>query len=500
MRRWGLTFLAIAMAIGFAAWVLFPDMLIARNTDIDEGVFLMVARLLHRGCDVHAFFFDQFWFFPKLLATSFKFFGDSLLVGRLTTFAFALTGVLGVGVLIYVLGGKRSTAILALIVCAASPLYIRQSRMVMADVPATACLVWALVFVFLFQERRQRVWLALSGTFASAALMLKPFAIGFIVAIIVILFAARSERVNGRFKLDPATWSDMLIFVVAGVVIATPFIDLFHPIEEYRRTIGFHFAERNWLIKRVDDRWRGLVGFFRLHIPLLLFAISGIVALRPLSPRILALLASEIATTGILLTMPPWLHHYVLLLPALIVFATLGFPRGLIQFKQSSAALRCGQNTTLRQKYCALIFAVALAISLIDLPWLVRFERRALWPPAIHVEPVVQYLSKNPGRQDYLISDDALVLYLANRAMPPWAINFTYGNVLRFDPSSFERFQQLIRDNNITDVVATTSYLRNRRLLFWLNGNFPLVTVIGGDKADDLSATVYSKGKGAPSH
>jgi hypothetical protein len=491
MRRRGLTFLAMVMAVGLAAWLLFPDTLIARNTDIDEGVFLMVARLLHRGRDVHTFFFDQFWFFPNILAMSFKLFGDSLLVGRLTTFAFALAGALGVGALAHRLGGKWSAAIFAIVICAASPLYIRQSRMVMADVPATACFVWALVFVFLFQERRQRVCLALSGIFTSAALMLKPFAIGFVVTIIVILFARRTERENGRLKLNSAIWIDMLIFVAAGVIAATPFIDLLHPIEEYRRTIGFHFAERNWLIKRVDDRWRGLVGFVRLHVSLTMFAVAGIVALHRLSIPLIALLAGELLTIAILFAMPPWLHHYALILPVLIVFAVLGFNPALAQFKLFVIESRNKAGRNNGNALAAILFVCALVISLIDVPWLVRFERRGLWPRLIDVKPATTSTARIFRADDHLVSDNALIVYLADRLMPPAAINFTFADVLKFDPMSLARFEQIIREQNVAGVIVTDRFNRNPLLMSWLEENFQLSARMGSEQNGEPSVQIF---------
>src|SRR4029077_20186949 len=109
-------------------------------------------------------------------------------------------------------------------------------------------------------------------------------------------------------KLDRAILTDLLIFGAAIVLVAMPFVNFLHPIDEYQRVIGFHWAERNWMIKRVDDRWRGLGAFGRLNIPLILFAISGVIALRPLSFSLMALLIGEFLTTGILLEMPPWIH------------------------------------------------------------------------------------------------------------------------------------------------------------------------------------------------
>lgn len=500
MRRRLLLLLTPLVTIGLAAWCLWPDTVIARNTDIDEGVYLMVARLIHCGFDTHRFFFDQFWLFPKILSTAFALFGDSLIVGRLTVFAFSLAGLLGIAVLTYQLGARWTAATAAILLGALDPLYIRQSRMAMADVPATTCIVWALVFVFLFQKNRRRIWLALVGVCVGLSIVLKPFAIGFVVTIIIVLFTQRTRRENGRLKFDWTIFGgDLLIVGAFAIVSAAPFVDFFHPINEYYRTVGFHFSERNWLIKRVDDRWRGLLVFSRSNVPLLVFAISGIAALRPLSMSMIAVLGGELVTTAILLEMPPWSHHYVLILPPAIIFSVLGFNRGFAELKHLIVELRGGRRLHSANKWIAPLFACAALISLIDLPWLVHFERRARWPQPFHVDAVVQYAEQNFRPDEYLLSDDALVLYLAARLMPPSAINFTFGDVLKFDPMSFPRFEQVIRDNNVAGIIVSTNrFQRNPRLMSWLETNFPISIRLGGERADELSARVYSANKQTP--
>jgi hypothetical protein len=495
--RQRLVFVLSAFAtIGLAMWCLMPDTVVARNGDIDEGVYLMVARLIHRGYDTSTFFFDQFWLFPKIIATAFKFFGDSLMVGRLTVFAFSLAGLIGTAVLCYQLGAGWIAAMVAMLFGAINPLYIRQSRMVMADIPATTCAVWALVFVFLFQKSRRRIFLALSGVFASASLTLKPFAIGFAVTIIIVLLTHRMQRENGRRHLD--WWQlggDLLVFVTAGIVIAMPFIDFLHPIDEYQRTVGFHFAERNWLTTRVDDRWRALLTVSRLNVPLLVFAISGMAALRPLSMWMMALLGGELVTTAILLQMPPWLHHYTLIVPPLIVFSAVGFDRGMGVFKRAVAELRDRRRPSSSTKAVALLFASAILITLIDVPWLIRYDRRERCPQPLRLDAVVHYIQENSRPNEYLLADDALVLYLADRLMPPSAIDFTYGDVIRFDPGSLARLQQVVRDNNVTGILVSARYERNRRLMSWIEMNFPTPARLGNEDADELKARFYTANK-----
>src|SRR6266404_3182300 len=123
MRR-RLTVGLVAMTtIGLAVWCLLPNNVIAHDTELDEGVYLMVGRLLHRGYETHVFFFDQFWLFPKIIAAAFGLFGDALIAARLIVFVFSLLGLLGVAALTYQLGGRSIAAMAAILIGALNPIY-----------------------------------------------------------------------------------------------------------------------------------------------------------------------------------------------------------------------------------------------------------------------------------------------------------------------------------------------------------------------------------------
>lgn len=485
--------LTTAMAIGIAAWCLLPDTIIARNTDPDEGVYLMVARLLHQGTDTRAFFFDQFWLFPRILTAAFAMFGDSLIVARLTVFAFSLAGLVGIAVLSHQLGARWFAATAAILIGAIDPLYIRGSRMALADVPAMACIVWALVFVFLFQKDHRRTWIAVSGFFAAIAIVLKPFALGLAATIIVIVFNQRIRRVDGRFRIDRAIWGDLLIFSLIAVLTAAPFVNFLHPVQEYHRVLGFHLAERDWFIKRVDERWEALLVFARLNLPIVVFGIAGLIWWRPLSFSLVALLSGEILTTVVLLQMPPWIHHYILIIPPLIVFTALGFTRGFAAIKQFIDNLRNGQRPPLVGRAIAgTVFFIAISISLIDVPWLLKYDRRARFPEPMQVDEVIHYTEQTFRPNECLLSDDALVPYLADRRIPPSSINFIFGDVLKFDRPSLQRFEKIVRKNHVAGVITTTRYPRNRQLMSWIEETFPVSAKIGSNRPNELPARVYT--------
>jgi Dolichyl-phosphate-mannose-protein mannosyltransferase len=495
MQRRVLFGLAIGTAIGLAAWCLMPDAVVSRRRDVDEAVYLMVARLLRHGYAPNAFFFDQFWLFPKTLGATFRIFGDSLIVGRLTVFGFSIVGVIGIAVLSYQLGARWAVPV-AILAAAAEPLYLKQSRVAMSDIPSAACLTWALVLVIAFQKNRRRFWLALSGVCAAASLTLKPMAIGFVVSLVILVLIQRTQREAGRLRFDlRALAMDLLVFAAAGITTAAPFIDLLHPIDEYTRTIMFHLAERNWLAPTLADRCRALLGFTRQNIPWLGFAAVGVASLRPLPVVGSALLVGELLSTGILLQLPPWLHHYTLLVPLLVVFSVLGLDRGFIALKQTITNLRSQGTIASSTKSLAIMFVMALFIASIDLPRIVRYDHRARYPQPDHLEPALRYLEQNTAPGDYLLSDDVMIPYLANRLVPPSAINLTFAATFKFDQAGGTYLETTLRQYPLAGVIVSARYRRNPQLMSWIESNFPVSTQVGGDNPDTFVARIYSREK-----
>jgi len=108
---------------------------------------------------------------------------------------------------------------------------------------------------------------------------------------------------------------------------------------------------------------------------------------------------------------------------------------------------------------------------------------------------VVRYVEQTFGPNDYLMSDDALVPYLADRLIPPSAINFVFGDVMKFDRPTLPRFEQIVRDNHIAGIITTTRYPRNPQLMSWIEENFPISRQIGAHHPDELTARIYSTDK-----
>jgi hypothetical protein len=491
MQRRVLLMLAVFAATVFAAWYMAPDAVVSRRSDIDEGVYLMVARLLNRGYATSTFFFDQFWLFPKTIAFAFRFFGDSLIVGRLVVYGFSLAGLVGVAILSYQVGARWAAP--AAIVCGAiAPLYLKQSRVAMSSVPGTTCLVWALVALLVFQTTRRRFWLILGGICAGASLTITPLVIGFAVTFAILITATRAQREDGRLHFDLASLTiDALVLIAASTIAAAPFVDLLHPIEEYRRTIGFHLIERNWLASTTADRLTALGGFARQNVPWLAFAALGIAFLRPLPAAGSALLAGALASILVLLQLPPWLHHYLLLMPVLTVFSMIGLERSFIEIRRTIADIGSQRAMPGSRKVRTMSTLIALVIALVDLPWLARHNQRTIHPPTDNSRAVIRYLEENTAPNDYLLSDDAMIPYLANRLIPPSAINLSFAATFKFDQASAKHLEATLRDYPLAGVVAASRYLRNPPLMSWIEATFPVSTRVRADGSDKVIAQIY---------
>lgn len=102
--------LTLALAIAFAL----QSLGLSESGDPDEGVQLLVARLLNHGYSFQTFFYDQFALFSFILAATQRLGGETILSGRLTILLFAAFGMASLAALGKFFAG-RLVAILAIV-------------------------------------------------------------------------------------------------------------------------------------------------------------------------------------------------------------------------------------------------------------------------------------------------------------------------------------------------------------------------------------------------
>lgn len=484
------------------------NLLAVQLSDPDEGVYLGVARLLNYGHGYSEFFYDQFWLFPQILAFMMRVAGDSLQTGRLTIVLFSMLGLLGMVLLARQLGAGW-LALLAIPFGILNRYYLLESRITMADVPSVSLLIWALFAAFAFSQSNKRVWLLVSAVCCSAGLVIKPLGVAFVVPVVYAVLAARIKRVQGHWQINPgALLVDGILFITFALLTAAPFVNLLDLRGEYQRTVGFHLAESAWYAPSTQMHLEGILGFLAEDRMWFGLAFVGLVlSINSRKGMVITLVAAELLSAYLLFLLPPWENHYTLLAPLLTTFAAVGVAGGARTFlsflrqEWRAAHASTGETavTTSTHQLRALSFVLVVTVLWVlgavlwfhDMPELARYNRNILDHRAPDVTKVVKYLDTQMAPGDFVLSDNPIIVYLAKCLIPPSAVNLPYASTFRFSPISNAKLAQSITQYPVKAVIVTDGYKSNRRLMGWIESNFPTVNNVGGGRSNLMSASIY---------
>ena len=534
----------------------------------DEGVYLGAARLLNHGYAFNSFFFDQFALFPQILALALRLGGDSVLTGRLAITLFSALGLLGIALLARSMStrpfveprrrvpglipalrcpwpavpqiardlrrqrrirqggrkgeGARAAALLAMLFTAANSYYLEQSRFAMAQVPGIALMIWALVAVSVYLQRRQRGWLVVSAAACTAGLLIKPLTIGLALPIAWWLIAGHVLKQEKRYGIRwRALALDLLIFAGVGLLTAAVFVNLSDLRGEFQRTVGFHLRETRLFAPQLNERFAGLVSFLTENQGWLGIGLLGaIVAAFKTPGRALPLLLAEGATVLVLAQLSPFRHYYAILVPPLAVFSAIGVYEGLAALYASlnlvrgfalenSTTVTGGRRNLLRPLRLGLwreirqgragsvsillstAFLVALAMWMADAPELVRHGYDVLTKTSHDTSATVLFLKLHTTPGDFLISDDPMVVFRADCLIPPSAINLSYPSTFQFFAESGQRLEESVRDYNVKTFVVLGPYRADPKLMQWIAANYPIKRPVFDKVGGESSQTFW---------
>ncbi|MCD6338646.1 MAG: glycosyltransferase family 39 protein [Verrucomicrobia bacterium] len=206
----------------------------------DEGYELMKGLLCSQGYQLYApVWNDQPPLHTALLSALFRAFGPSAFAGRLLTLGFA--SVLLAALLASV--GTREGTMAALIAggfLLGMPFFLMLSVSVMLEIPAFAVGLVSAWLLVQWVERERWTWLALSGAFMGAALMIKLTVAlllpGMVVEIVLAGWRSKSEARATTIMRMLAVWAAVTALVVAGAV-------WFSPGMTFGQIIGNHFNQ-----------------------------------------------------------------------------------------------------------------------------------------------------------------------------------------------------------------------------------------------------------------
>lgn len=426
------TWLAVAAVLATTALRLWP--LQGGSTEYDEGVYWQSLRAMSHGDALFsAIFSSQPPFFLAGIYPLYVVFGQALWAARLAIVLYALAGLAAIYVAGRALGG-RVVGAAAVALVAVDPLYMRESYTLQAEIPALAFEMASVALALVATRRsgpRRHVLAAAAGGALGLGIGVKLFDVVALVPVALYLAApAGAQLLGGEGRLRVPGRAGVLAGVraaapdllacAAGALVALalvflPFAGQWSAL--YDEVVRFHLAAAHSFAHSASTNVR-LLARVGSELPLeLLTALSVGLALARRRWAIMPPLLWAVASYALLIQQQPlFLHHVVLVVPALALTTAAAMPAlaAALHALLARARSRVVANVDPRLAPWALIGLVLLT----GLTIAFQETRQAARPPGQYADYAAAIAaSTQPG--DLIVSDDQYVVALADRDVPP---------------------------------------------------------------------------------
>lgn len=462
-----------------------------RPRDYDEGVYWQSLRAMADG---HLLFSSVFSSQPPLFLLSvypfYLLFGQSIVAARLALVIFSVAGIIGA----YVVGralGHRAIGAVACMLLALDPFYVKAAYSLQAEMPSIVLQIWAVACAALSMHvsGSRRGWLAFSaGILLGCASLMKLFAIASLVPVVILLCAPffaiihdnrRGKQTTRELILDAlrkTTPSIALLAagcLVAVIVTLVPFIGRLS--EVYDQVVRFHlvagqFAGHSMVAQLVQ------ITEWLTWGPLFYIAVLAMVGFpwHPIWASVAPILWALSAFVVLLHVQPPFIHHVVLLSPALALISGCGAVIALRELKSSDAKRRRSPMAFL------VLLAVAGTAGLFVNLWQIERVRR---PPSASELDMVTAIRANTAPGDVVLSDNQFVAALADRDVPPQMVDTSRVRIMSGYLTT-EQLKDLITHNQIPAVLfATGRFDALTGFRAWVEQRYALAPTSGNQKS-----------------
>jgi hypothetical protein len=143
-------------------------------------------------------------------------------------------------------------------------------------------------------------------------------------------------------------------------------------------------------------------------------------------------------------------------------------------------------------KFVAISLWLGTGVWLLAMPWLVYNNLQVLNERAKDLTSLITYLKRESAAQSYWISDSAIIVYSADRQMPPLAMNLAFPRTFGSYAFGRDELEKVITHYPVTGIVLTSGYRQDPKMISWIRTQFPVSTVVPGDSLD-TTAHVYSR-------
>jgi hypothetical protein len=420
----------------------------AFGAKFDEGIRAEQLLLMRAGFrPVRDIFTAQGPLSLHIFYPAYVLLGETLTAARGAVVLYSMLGLLAVYWTARQAAG-RPAGLLAVLLLALSPLYLKNSRLALLEVPALAPATVALGAALRYQACREASgwerrlgsrWLLISAASLAIALLIKPIVVGVAPPIGLALLLRPGRR-----------WRDLLRYGLVVAAIAALVALLYGPGELWeqevvyrdhaRRATGWSLKE-NWSIlgEELRDESLASYGLAAVCAPLL-------VALRP---RLGLPLASwPLASLGLLLVYSPLqFKHAVILFPPLALVSAAGLAvLADARWKETPIGGRIGLGLA---ALLAVWYIASLGTPIRSGSQVVNAAGETRGESFGEEVQLISQLSRPDG---YIVVDEPIVAFDSRRLVPPYLV----------DPSTYRVRSGTLRGEEV--VEATERF--DARLLF----------------------------------
>jgi hypothetical protein len=369
--------------------------------------------------------------------------GGSLEAVRSGVVLFSLLGIAATYWVGHLFGGRTGAVIAALLV-ALSPTYLKFSRLALAEVPAEAPAILAVGAAIVFQRSGRDRWLIAAALLTAFSLLLKPVTLA-VCAPVGLAVLLRADR----------RWRNAVVLSVVtalGIGLPTLLIGFSEILEQ---VVAFRLRSRAAEGRGLGWNWNRIVEELSADgAGLFAFAIAGgIVMLARLRSAAIPLIAWLPASLLLLLLHTP-LHgkHIVTLIPPAALLASVGVvliapavPSVMAQLRHAivrsmrtrSTPARGGRRSVAPRFGVALI-AVGLVLYLWSLPAVLARDADLMYdpeplendPPAYWYPEVAATLRAVIDPHEMIVTDHPYLTFRAGRLVPPPLVESSVTRVL----------------------------------------------------------------------
>ena len=452
----------------------------------DEGVYWQSLRAMCTGYHLYKqIFYSQPPLFLMSIYPFYELLGSTITSARIGVTALSFLGLLGAYLIGKALAG-RAASVVAVVLLMITPMYLEQSHILRAEGPATGLLFLTVGAAFMWWEhptgRKGVAFAVLCAVTLALGILIKLLDVVAVVPIALLLLA-RVWRI--RHETSSKIWSAfgpiavaIITAAITTLLILAPFAGCLNALVD--QVVRFHLAARKMMIASQSDNIGTLSQFFFANRALATAAlVSASVTVLRHEWRIVPLLAWFLATFILLvLQVPLWSRHAIVLIPPLITIVVLGL-KGL-----STIPMPIGW----KQTGALLTGLTALVVVVFSLRHDYRHYRDLLTGgPSAELQWTTQIaadLERVTTRDDWIITDAQYAAALAGRNTPPWLVDISITRVSSGYLTSRELMQAGANSRVHAVVLAPDTLTLPTVASFhpWVAENFRLLRTYGDGK------------------